>query len=241
MDRNGSLKMKLLAPAAAAFALAMASSSALAATTVVTSQSAFLAATTGVTPGDFTGIPLPNAGFTPGTFWAGFVPPGLTTIQGVNFNTPNPGGAVNVNSAGYYGAGDLAVPYLVNSGYTGGPGIDNILTITLPSAQTAFALDFGTLFTSASVTFALSNGFSTSVANAPASAAGGGTEFIGFLSTTPFTTITLDLVDGENWAVSDFAFATAATPGPLPGAGLLGMLALLLGGAAVRARGLSSR
>jgi len=40
-----SLKLKVLAPAAAAFALAMASGSALAATTVVTSQSAFLAAT----------------------------------------------------------------------------------------------------------------------------------------------------------------------------------------------------
>lgn len=240
MHRNSSLKMKLLS--AAAFAFAMASSSALAATTVVTSQSAFLAATTGLVVGDFTGIPLPNTGFNPGTFWAGFVPPGLTTIQGVNFNTPNPGGAVNVNSAGFYGPTDLAVPYLVNAGYSAGPAIDNVLTITLPSAQTAFALDFGTLFNSASATFTLSNGFSTSVANAPASAVGGGTEFIGFLSTTPFTTITLDVVDGENWAVSDFAFGTAtAAPGPVPGAGLLGMLVLLLGGAAVGARGLSSR
>ena len=188
--------------------------------------------------GDFTGVALNNSGLNPGTSWAGFVPPGLTVL-GVNFNTPNPGGAVNVNSAGFYSSSDLPVPYLLNSGYTTGTGVDNILTITLPSAQTAFGLDFGTLFTSATANFALSNGFSTSVSNAPASASGGGTQFIGFLSTTPFTTITLDVVDGQDWVVKDFAFGAAA-PGPTPGAGLLGLVALLLAGAAVRARGLPS-
>ena len=235
-----SLKLKVLAPAAAAFALAMASGSALAATTVVTSQSAFLAATTGLVTGNFTGVPLPNDGFTSGTFWAGFTPPGLT-LQGVNFNTPNPGGAVNVNGAAYYGSNDLPVAYLVSAGYQTAPSVDNILTITLPTAQTAFGLDFGTLFTSTTANFTLSNGFSTSVPNAPASASGGGTQFIGFLSTTPFTTITLDVADGESWVVQDFAFGTATAPGPTPGAGLFGLVALLLGGAAVKARGVFSR
>jgi hypothetical protein len=239
MDTTISLKLRVLAPVAAAFALSMASGSAFAATTVVTSQSAFLAATTGAVTGDFTGIPLPNAGILPGTSWAGF---SSLTVQGVNFNTPNPGGAVNVNSALYYGSGDLAVPYLLNSSYSTGSGVDNILTITLPSAQTAFGLDFGTLFSSTTATFALSNGFSTNVPNAPASASGGGTQFIGFLSTTPFTTITLSVPDLQDWAVQDFAFGTASSaPGPAPGVGLLGLAALLLGGAAVRARGLSSR
>ena len=157
----------------------------------------------------------------------------------MNFNTTNSGGAVNVNSAGFYGASDLAVPYLINSSYRGN-GTDN-LTITLPSAQTAFGLDFGALNGSPTATFGLSNGFTTLVSNLPATGLGN-TEFIGFLSTTPFTTITLTVPNGQSWVVKDFEFGTASSaPGPMPGGGLLGLVALLLGGAAVRARGLSSR
>jgi len=231
------IKMKLIAPLAAAFGFAVASGSALAQTTVVTSQAEFQAATTGLLTGNFASVPTPNGGGT----WGGYPAPaglsGYPGLQGVTFNTTNPGGAVNVNTANFYGPTDLGVPYLVDSVYTG-TGTDN-LTITLPSAQTAFGLDFGTLFSSTTATFGLSNGFSTSVSNTSASANGGGTEFIGFLSTTPFTTITLDVPYGQSWVVQDFAYGAA--PGPAPGAGLLGLVALLLGGAMVRARGLSTR
>jgi hypothetical protein len=217
-------KMRFVAPLAAALGVAVASGSAFAGTTVVNSLSAFLAATTGVSTGDFTSVPLTNTGSIPGTSWGGFSTlSGYSSLQGVTFTTTNPGN-VNVNSAGFYGAADLSVPYLVNSVYSG-TGIDN-LTITLQSALTAFGLDFTTLFSSTTATFGLSNGFTTNVANTPTSAQGA--QFIGFLSTTPFTTITFDVPYLQSWVVQDFTAGTnVAVPGPIAGAGLPSLIGLM--------------
>jgi hypothetical protein len=90
------------------------------------------------------------------------------------------------------------------------------LTITLPTAVTAFALDFGTLFDPATVTFTLSNLFTTDAAG-PGNL---GINFIGFISTLPFDTITLSVPTGPSWVVEDVFTASAAVPGqtPLPGA-----------------------
>ena len=187
---------------------ALGADSSFAATTTYTSQGAFNAATTGLVFGDFTGgIPLPNC--MGSACFGGFNPLSGYNLQGATFSTPNSGGVVNVNSAGFYGAGDLTAPYAVNSSYTGTAA--DILTITLPGSETAFALDFGSLFNSTTATFSLSNGFTTSVVTPSAAFA---TDFLGFVSNTPFNTITLSVPSQQSWVVADFEFGASAVPEP---------------------------
>lgn len=216
-------------------------SGAIAATTTYTSASAFDAATQGLVSGDFSGIltcsPAPCfQAFTPlDAATAG----GPANLQGVTFSNPAPG-PVNVNSAGYYDPAtppDLTVPYLVN---TFDPtATDNIVTITLPTPETAFSLDFGTLFNPVSITFTLSNGFSTTV---PPLSTNYATQFLGFVSSTPFTTITLDApnpVPGSpddpstvvgSWVIKDFAYGSAVPEPATWALMLLGFVGLGMAG-----------
>ncbi len=131
-------------------------------TIATTSSSVFGASTTGVVTGDFSDVPTPNSGG-PGEGTYGGANPlsGYASLQGVSFSTPNTGVNVNVNSAFFYSSSDLSAPYAVNSVYSG--TAPDILTITLPAAETAFYLDFTTLFASTTATFDLSNGFSTTI------------------------------------------------------------------------------
>ncbi len=175
-------------------------------TIATTSSAVFDASTTGVVAGNFSDVPTPYSGGPGfGTFGSYNPLSGYTSLQGVSFSTPNSGGNVNVNSAYFYSSSDLSAPYAVNSQYTG--SAPDILTITLPSAETAFYLDFTTLFTSTTATFDLSNGFSTTVTstvaypNAP--------EFLGFISSDPFTTITLTVPSQQSWVVADFGYGSA--------------------------------
>ncbi len=182
------------------------------AATITTSSSAtFAADTTGDVTGDFSSVPTPF-GTCPQCF-GGYNPlSGYASLQGVSFSTTNTGGNVNVDAGGYYGGppNDPSVPYAVDSQYTGSN--PDVLTITLPSPATAFALDFNTLFASTTATFTLSNGFTTNVSSTPT---GSTTDFIGFLSSNPFDTITLSVPNGQSWVVTDFTTATA-TATPLP-------------------------
>jgi hypothetical protein len=184
--------------------------------TIVVDSAQFAADTTGAVTGNFTGVPTPNPGGTcVGSPCFGGANPlaGYAGLQGVSFSTPNLGGNVNVNSAGFYaGFNDLSVPYAVNSTYSG-PLADQIV-ITLPGTATAFALDFNTLFASTTETFTLSNGFSTSVSNTANISSGPNSEFIGFISTVPFNTITLSVPNGQSLAIADFTTATSAVPEP---------------------------
>ena len=173
-------------------------------TGTVTSVAAFATDTSGPVAGDFSDVPLPNCSGS-ACFGGGNPLSGYASLQGVSFSTPNMDGSVNVNSAFFYSPSDLAEPYAVNSVYDGTAA--DIITITLPSAATAFALDFNTLFTTTTANFALSNGFSIDVSH---TATVGTTQFLGFLSTTPFDTITFTVPYGQSIVIADFQAATTS-------------------------------
>jgi len=175
--------------------------------TLVVDSAQFAADTTGAVTGNFTDVPLPNCNVTAACFGGANPLNGYASLKGVSFSTPNLNGNVNVDSAGFYGANDLSVPYAVNSVYDG--PLADIIVITLPSAATAFALDFNTLFTSTTETFTLSNGFSTSVSNTANINSGPNLQFIGFISTNPFNTITLSVPNGQSLVIADFTTASA--------------------------------
>jgi hypothetical protein len=186
------------------------------AATVVADLTTFNAETTGQNTVDFNGI-LGCSG--PGCF-QGFSP----LVQGgISFSSSAP--FVNVTSASYYTPTIFPGDFITNS-YPPG-GTVNSLTITLPTSVTAFGLNFGS-FDGSTVSFLLSNGFSTTIGT---SSTFGTLQFAGFLSNQAFNTITLSLPSLEGWIVSSVITATATTPLPaaLPlfatGLGLAGFVA----------------
>jgi hypothetical protein len=203
--------------------LACAGMGAQAATVITGSSSIFAASTTGAVVGTFTDVPTPNCTGS-ACFGGGNPLAGYPSLQGVSFSTTNPGGSVNVNSAGFYGAGDLPVPYLVNSVFTA-TDPDNI-TITLPSPTTAFALDFGTLFSGTTADFTLSNGYAVDVGTSNTPFA---TQFLGLISTDPFDTITLTAPYNQSIVIEDFETATTVSL-PVPEPATWTMLLFGLGG-----------
>jgi hypothetical protein len=204
----GQVRVATLAVSLAGFLWAGAAD---ASTVALTSQSAFSSSTTGVVNGNFDSVPTPFG--TPPSTFGGYNPlSGYSGLLGVSFGTPNSGGNVNVNSASFYGSTDLPAPYAVNSTYTGTAA--DILTITLPSPETAFYLDFTTLFSSTTATFSLSNGFTTTVS--PTVTLGTTPTFLGFVSNVPFTTITLSVPNGQSWVVADFGVGSWNGVSPIP-------------------------
>jgi hypothetical protein len=130
----------------------------------------------------------------------------------------------------------------VNSTYAA--GAPDVVTITLPSARTAFGVDFTTLFSSTTATFTLSNGYSTSFADTATLGVTNGVtnfDFIGFISTTPFTTVTMSVPDGQSWVITSFDYDVTnanATPEPATWARLaVGFAALGYTGLRRRAAG----
>jgi len=194
-------------------------------TVTVLSSSDFTADTTGQVTTNFNGVaPLPfGDGTCPasGACFAGFNP---LPVNGISFST-TAGAFVNVDSAHYYGPSDLPNQYIVNSSSPSNP--DFTLTITLPNPVTAFGLDYGTLFFSSSATFGLSNGFSTTISPTLPNFQ---TQFLGFISTDPFSSITLTVPTDASWVVEDVTTASATPlPAALPlfatGLGVMGWLA----------------
>jgi len=198
---------KQLSVAAAALLVAPWSIEARAGTVALTNQAQFQANVSSGVVGGFAGVPTPNPDpYLGGGSYGGYNPlSGYAALQGVSFNTPNLGGVVNVNTGGYYGANDFTVPYAVNSVYQPGSGPD-VVSIVLPAPVTAFALGFNTLFASTTATFTLSNGFTTSVAN---TATIGSYDFLGFLSTTPFQTVTLSVPSQQSWVIPGYGYGVA--------------------------------
>jgi hypothetical protein len=188
-------------------------------TFTVLTQSAFDAKTTGqattgfnsVTGLDFGDPSCPGSG----ACFAGFNP---LTVNGITFSTTS-GDHVNVNSANYYGATDLPVQYIVNSE-------THFVTITLPTAVTAFGLNYGTLFSPSSANFVLSNGFSTTIDPTLGDLH---TQFLGFLSSTAFNQITFTVPDTASFVVENVTTAVTPIPATLPlfaaGLGSMGLLA----------------
>jgi hypothetical protein len=176
-----------------------------ASTTLATSAGQFAAETTGAVSGDFssvTPLPYPDS-FGSGTYGSFNPLSGFSSLQGVSFSTTNLNGAVDVNSGNNY-TPDFSFKYAISSVYDG--PLANVLLITLPTPKTAFGLDFNTLFSTTTATFTLSNGFTTSI---PTTATVGSSEFLGFVSTTPFDTISLSVPNGQAWIIADFTMASA--------------------------------
>lgn len=175
--------------------------------TVFTSSSAFAAATTGVTTVTFDGIAPAGSFVNEGTNF---------TIGGATFNSLN---FLNVNAPDYYPVNfpGNGYPTYDSGGYlvTTVNGAE-VLTISF-APSTAVGIDVGGTFGSITSSISLSDGFGTTFP-APDSITGtGALDFIGFTSTTPITSITLDLPGVPNdGSVDNVRFGTvlASTPEP---------------------------
>ncbi|HET8925758.1 MAG TPA: kelch repeat-containing protein [Candidatus Acidoferrum sp.] len=171
-------------------------------TTFFTTPALFAAAASGATTTGFNGI-IPA-----GATFAGFNP---LVVNGITFSTPLSTSGVNVNvtRASFYTPNVYPADFITNSVIpaTGQPSANNTLTITLPAATRAFAMDFGGLgFRGASTaTITLSNGFVLPLSSLPTA---GHTQFRGFVSTTPFNTITFSTVN-DDFVVEDVLVANA--------------------------------
>jgi hypothetical protein len=123
---------------------------------------------------------------------------------GITFATSSP--SVNVNSANLYSPSVVYSSDFISNSYPPGGTVDT-LTITLGSMVRAFGLDFTTP-NGGNANFLLGNGFSTSVATT----AFGQPQFEGFVSDSPFDTITLSVPSPNGYFVFDAV--TAAVPEP---------------------------
>jgi len=199
------------------------SGAATAGTTAYTTAAGFDAAAGPLLAGNFNDEPLPYCSGT--SCFNGFNPlAGYPGLRGVSFSTANLNGAVNVDSAGFYGSGDLTAPYVVNSVYSG--MVPDTISINFAAPVTAFGLDYSTLFSSTTATFALSNGFTSVVPN---TATIGATDFIGWVSTTPFSGLTFSVPAQQSIVIADFQIGGVPEPATwsMLFAGVLGVGAIL--------------
>jgi hypothetical protein len=172
-------------------------------TAVFTTRAAFAlgAATSNIATTGFSGIVPAGSNF------ASFSP---LVIGGIRFSTPlsTQGVNVNVTKSSFY-TPNYPADIIVNSVVpaTGQSAANNTVVITLSRPTTAFAMDFGGLgFKGASSgTIALSNGFVLPLSSLPPV---GNTEFRGFVSSTPFTTITYTATN-DDFVVLDVLVADA--------------------------------
>ena len=166
-------------------------------TTLSSNSTAFNGNANGVTPLGFNGI-LNGAPF------LSFNP---LVVSGVNFTSPN--AAVNVTKNDNYPSNIYPVDFIVDSANS---NPTNSVTIILPQAVTALGIDYGGLgpaFQSTpapiSGSISLSNGFVLPLSTLPTV---GVTQFSGFVSSTPFTSLTYT-VTNDHWIVTDLLLAKA--------------------------------
>jgi hypothetical protein len=108
-----------------------------------------------------------------------------------------PGSNVNFTSANFYQT-PLGVTYPNGFLTESFNPLANTLTINLPSAVTAFGLNYGT-FNSTPISFTLNNGFN---GTDPAPPSLGSLRFGGAISTDPFSQITLSVAAGDSFIIS---------------------------------------
>ena len=144
------------------------------------------------------------------------VPPGLT-VSGVRFtiDQTNDDGNLFVLGKGFYYPNNSA---LSSQGSTTGP---NNLVIAIPgSGVTAVGMDFGSIFgTTATFLFPTGDSFDVPTASLP------DLGFVGFTSTTPFASLTIDIPNTDALNISSFSYGTpSASVAPEPsGLALLGV------------------
>ena len=192
--------------------------------TVYNDRASFLSATSGVTTIDFNDqvtAPSKSRGYGGST----------VTLSGVTFTANGDLFAVSPRFDPIYNLGDGTVLSFQGQG-------PNILTVSLPSATTAFGLDFGGN-DALPFTFTLSTGdtFTFTGANAPTATP----TFRGFTSTTAFTSFTISTNDSVP-EIDRFSFGSTAAPAvvnPVPEPGewaTMGIACAGLSGLMIRAR-----
>jgi hypothetical protein len=162
-------------------------------TTIFSNSTAFNGAATGIQVIGFNGI-LPAG--------AAFLPFNPLIVSGISFATSNAGTNVNVTKAAFYTPNNYPADFIIDST---NPGPNNQLTITLPQPTRALALDYGGFAGGASGSLTLSNGFVLPLSSLPAV---GQTQFSGFVSATPFTSLTFNITN-DSWTVLDVLLAAA--------------------------------
>lgn len=189
--------------------------------TVYTDQGTFDAAAGALTTVTFDGIASTN-GFV--SYGAGSV-----TLSGATFanSTGGSGSTLFIVDPGFY-ANSYSSGFMTNDYSTTG---SDVITVTLPGPETAVGFNFGSIF-SGGATFTVGLDALGPFSPSTSGSIGSGTlGFVGYISTTPFSTVTLTLPDSPDYGVIDnFAFGAAGSSVPEPStlmslAGGLGILA----------------
>ena len=137
-------------------------------------------------------------------------------VSGVSFSTT--GANVNVTRNDFYGPAPNTYPtdFIVDSANSNS---SNAVTIILPQPVTALGINYGGLgpaFQSVAApitgSISLSNGFVLPLSSVPAV---GNTTFSGFVSSTPFNSLTYN-VNNDSWVVTSLLLATANVTLPAP-------------------------
>lgn len=155
------------------------------ATTVYSNPEPFSGATSNINTIGFNGI-LPE-----GVSFEAYNP---LVLSGVSFSTPSPTAAVNVTTATFYKGAPYPADFIVDSVNTNS---SNQLVMTSPAPTYAVGLTYGALgFRGPSTgNITLSNGFVLTLDTLPKS---GQTQFAGFVSSTPITSLTYT-VTNDDW------------------------------------------
>ena len=164
-------------------------------TTVSSNSTAFSQNASGISLVGFDGI-LPAG--TP------FTSSNPLLVSGVSFTAT--GAAVDLTTKTFYSPNNYTSDFIVDSSNS---NPTNQVTIVLPQPTTALGIDYGGLGfgypTAGSGNITLSNGFVLPLTSLPTV---GTTQFSGFVSSTPFSSLTYT-VNNDHWIVTDLLLATA--------------------------------